>query len=113
MRMMLQQCRNLQGLTIFELVISIRLRIFFLVFSSFVAISTYSQSGNFTYSGCSRIINYYHRRQELITGTPSFLLQNTYFQQFQKVNILIPLPSNVFRGKFSGNNYSQHFLPLL
>jgi hypothetical protein len=85
------------------------------VFILLLSISALSQGGNYFSPGGSQGITDYHRRQELITGTPSptSLLQQNYLQQFQQLDSLLPFPDSVllFKAKFSGKNSSFQLLP--
>jgi hypothetical protein len=91
------------------------LRIFLSIILLFGFLSAYSQGGNYFSPGGSQGLTDYHRRQELITGTPSptSLLQQNYLHQFQLLDSLLPFPDSVlvFKGKFSRKNSSFQLLP--
>ena len=90
-------------------------KLLFLTFL-FSVTSVKSQSGNYFSPGGSHSLADYHRRQELITGTPSptSLLQQNYLQQFHLLDSLLPFPDSVllFKAKFSGKNSSLQLLPV-
>jgi len=91
-------------------------RSFTFLFSIFISLTVFSQGGNYSTPGGSHSLADYYRRQELITDSPSptSLLQQSYLQQFQQLDSLLPFPDSVvlFKGRCSNKNSSLQLLPV-